>query len=244
MIFNNEMLSKKIIPIINYLKNAPLTLKKKMPDMIKRLQSQGNQEAEGTGNKVTNHEAAFGSVLEEFGFNWIPKNKKNDHLKNLPKEGYYYIYQANGAQASIDFVVMFINNGIIQESYKIDCKYSTSEKIMLNDGWFEADVLYLITWTSKKEVKFLIGNGTLFTTEEENQFMREIRKKKTELNLGTKNIGNLNVYWRCANKYNIKGFTDDFIKHCINKTISSLQTEVSSEVLVVDQQVSEAIDGQ
>jgi hypothetical protein len=192
--------------------------------MIKRLQSQGKADSEGTGNKVTNHEAAFGSVLEEFGFVWIPKNKKHDHLKVLPKEGYYYIYQANGAQAAIDFVVMYIKDSIICESYKIDCKQSSSEKLMLNDGWFEADVLYVFTWTSNKEVKFFIGNGTLFTTEEERQFMREIRAKKDELNSGKKIIGKLNVYWRCANQYSIKGFTDNFIKNAVAQTIASLQS--------------------
>lgn len=222
------MLSRKFVPIINHLRNNPLLLKKKCPDTIVRLQSQGNPEAEGTGNKVTNHEAAFANKLEEYGFTFISKNKKNDHLNNLPNEGYYYIYQVNGAQASIDFEVMYINDGIIKESYKIDCKHSTSDKIMLNDGWFEEDVLYLMTWTSKKEVKFFIGNGTLFTTKEEQEFMREIRKKKADLNLGTKYIGNLNVYWRCANSYNLRKFTDEFINNSINKTISSLENEASS----------------
>ena len=224
------MLATKFIPVIKNLIESPEILKRPCPDVIKRLQSQGNAEAEGTGNKVTNHEAAFARVLEEFGFIWIPKNKKNDHLKILPKEGYYYIYQVNGAQASIDFEIIYILNGIIQSSFKIDCKQSTSQKLMLNDGWFENDVLYLFTWICKNEVKFFIGTGSTFTTEEENMSMREIRKKKDDLNSGIKNIGNLNVYWRCANQFSVKGFTDDFIKKGITKTLEwvSSQHELSS----------------
>ena len=224
------MLSKKFVPIIKHLTNNPLLLKKKCPDMIKLLQSQGNPEAEGTGNKVTNHEAAFATKLEEYGFTLLPKNKKNEHLLNLPTEGYYYIYQANGAQASIDFEVMYINDKIIKESYKVDCKHSTSQTLMLNDGWFEDDVLYVITWTSKKEVKFFIGNGSLLTTEEERKCMKEIRQKRAELNSVKMNTGKLIVRWRCANQYSMKEFTDKIINECNNKTISSLETVASSVV--------------
>jgi hypothetical protein len=219
------MLSGKFIPLINYLQRTPHALKKACPEMMKRLQSQGKLDSEGLGNKVTNHEAAFATVLEEYGFVWIPKNKKDDHLKILPKIGYYYIYQVNGSQASIDFEVMYIKDSTIIESYKIDCKHSTCEKLMLNDGWFEADVLYVFTWTSKKEVKFFIGYGTLFTSEEERQFMREIRAKKNELNSGKKVVGNLNVYWRCANQYSLKDF-----KATVEQTLVSLQSPSSSLV--------------
>jgi hypothetical protein len=212
------MLTSKFIPVIEHLQRTPLALKKACSEMMKRLQSQGKTESEGLGNKVTNHEAAFATVLEEFGFVWIPKNKKDDHLKVLPKDGYYYIYQVNGSQASIDFKIMYIKDSVICESYKIDCKHSTSEKLKLNDGWFEADVLYVITWTSKKTVQFFIGYGSLFTTEEENEFRRMIRLKQKELNSGVKKIGNLKVVWRCANEYSLKGF-----KATVAQTLVSLQ---------------------
>jgi len=218
----NKMLTTKFSQVVKHLGDDPFALKKPCPEMIKRLQSQGNAEAEGTGNKVTNHEAAFATVLEAFGFVWIPKAKKNDHLKALPQEGYYYIYQANGAQAAIDFVIMYIKDSIIVQSYKIDCKHSTTEKLMLNDGWFDDDVYYLITWTSKKLVKCFIGTGSMFTTEEERQFMREIRQKKAELNSGKKFVGNLNVYWRCANQYSMKDF-----KATVAQTLVSLQSPSS-----------------
>ena len=215
------MLSTKFIQVIKHLRDEPLALKKACPEMIKRLQSQGKTDSEGLGNKVTNHEAAFATVLETFGFVWIPKAKKNDHLKALPKEGYYYIYQVNGAQAAIDFEIMYIKDNTICESYKIDCKHSTNEKLMLNDGWFESDVYYLFTWTSKKTVKCFIGTGNLFTSEEERQFMREIREKKHTLNSGKKFVGNLNVYWRCANQYNMKDF-----KATVEQTLVSLQSSL------------------
>jgi hypothetical protein len=218
------MLATKFIPIIKHLVKEPDVLKKKCPEVMSRLQSQGKAESEGTGNKVTNHEAAFASVLEEFGFTWIPKKKKNDHLKALPNEGYYYIYQVNGTQASIDFEIMYILDSHIQSSFKIDCKNSTTPKLMLNDGWFENDILYLFTWECKKEVKFFIGIST-FTTEEENMRVREIRKIKDELNSGVKNVGDLNVYFRFANQYSLKKFTDDFIKAGITKTIDWISSQ-------------------
>ena len=221
------MLASKFIPLIEHLEKNPLTLKKVCPEMLKRLQKQGKVDSEGTGNKVTNHEAAFATVLEEFGFVWIPKNKKNDHLNVLPKEGYYYIYQVNGSQAAIDFGIMYIKDSAICETYKIDCKHSSSEKFMLNDGWFDADVLYVFTWTSKKEVKFFIGYGSMFVTDEENEFRRMIRLKQKELNSGIKKVGNLNLVWRCANQYNMKGF-----KATVAQTIVSLQSPSSSAVAV------------
>jgi hypothetical protein len=219
------MLATKFVQVIKHLRDEPLALKKSCPEMMKRLQSQGKTESEGLGNKVTNHEAAFATVLEAFGFVWIPKAKKNDHLMNLPKEGYYYIYQVNGAQAAIDFEIMYIKDNIIVQSYKIDCKHSTCEKLKLNDGWFEADILYVITWTSKKIVQFFIGYGSLFTTEEENEFRRMIRLKQKELNSGVKKVGNLKVIWRCANEYSLKGF-----KTTVEQTLASLQPSLAEAV--------------
>jgi hypothetical protein len=32
-----------------------------------------------------------------------------------------------------------LHDKIIKESYKVDCKHSTSQTLMLNDGWFEDD---------------------------------------------------------------------------------------------------------
>jgi len=212
------MLSAKFAPIIRRIIATPQILKLKCPEMEKRLQGQGKADSEGTGNKVTNHEAAFATVLEEFGFTWLPKNKKNDHLRDLPTEGFYYIYQANGSQAAVDFEVFRVADRQIKESYKIDCKHSNNEIAMLNDGWFDKDTLYVMTWTAKKVVKGLVAFGSTFTTKEDDKMYKETRRIIADLNSQPKKGANFSRYFRCANQFHLKTFTDDFIQSCTEAT--------------------------
>ena len=227
------MFIQKIQYILNEIHTSPLILKKKCPDMIEKLQSQGNEDSEGTGNKVNNHEAAFATFLEENGFIWLPKKKKNDHLKNLPREGLYYLYQVNGTQASIDFELLYIYNSKIQNSIQIDCKHSTSYKVMLNDGWFEKNVLYIMTYVLKKQIKTFIGVGNTFTSEEENVCRKEIRELMSKINSEKKNTGNLTIYCRCANQYSLKNFTDSFITKCKDTSMEWISSQPAEPLLLV-----------
>jgi hypothetical protein len=213
------MLAAKFSPVIKSIMANPLILKSVYPEVIKRLQTQGNADSQGTGNKVTPHEAAFAVLLETSGFTWIPKNKKNDHLKDLPVTGFYYIYQANGSQAAVDFEVFSVEASTITESYKIDCKQSNSETIMLNDGWFDKDTLYVMTWTSKKVIKNMVAFGDTFITKEDDEMYKDTRRIIAELNSKPKKGINFLRYFRCANQFGMKSFNDTFVQSCVAKSI-------------------------
>ena len=216
------MLAAKLIPVIKTIMTSPLVLKGSYPEVIQRLQTQGNAESQGTGNKVTPHEAAFAVLLESSGFTWIPKTKKNDHLKDLPNSGFYYIYQANGSQSAVDFAVFYVEGGAIVETCKIDCKHSSSEIIMLNDGWFEKDTLYVITWASKKTVKNMVAFGDTFITKEDDEMYKDTRRIIAELNSKPKKGINFSRYFRCANQFIMKTFDDAFVNGCVAKSIERL----------------------
>jgi hypothetical protein len=221
----NQMLSVKIRPMLEYILKNPQALKRKCPELILRLQSQGKEDTDGTGNKVTNHEAAFAQILNEFGFEWIPKKKKDDHLPTLPKEGHYYIYQANGTQQAIDFRLLYIANNTIKTSVDIDCKYTTNNKVFLNDGWFEKDIMYVMTWNSSKtDTHTFVGIGSSFTTPEEILAMEKHREQKKKLNECVKKVGNLYFYIRSANQFSLKGFTPEFTTTCMKNTIEWLSS--------------------
>jgi len=213
------MLSAKLVPIIRRVITNPQILKMKCPEMEKSLQSQGNMV-----NNNNSHEALFENLLKENGFNPIAIKKKNDYLKCLPAEGYYYIHQPNGSQAPPDFVILYINDNIVKESYKIDCKYSKSESIMLNDGWFHSDTLYVMTWTANKNVKGLIAFGDIFTTEQDYNEWQAFRLHSAEMNSRPREGRNYSGYSRNAGQYSLKhDFTDTNIQTYMNETINRLQ---------------------
>jgi hypothetical protein len=190
---------------------TPGLLKEKKPEILSKLQSQGNEASQGTGNKVTEQEAAFAAVLESQGFAFLPKQKKNQHLSTLPAEGLYYIYQANGSQASIDFQTLFIQASAVVATVSYDLKHTTSKSFYLNDGWFHKDVIYVVTWSPKKaEVKTFIGLGQDIPTAEETAFMAKLLELKHSTNETNKKVGSLRPYVRFANQYSCEKFTEDY----------------------------------
>jgi hypothetical protein len=206
--------------------------------MAAKLQSQGRSDTDGTGNKVTNHEAAFAAVLEQHGFTWIPKHKKDDHLASLPSEGLYYIYQVNGSQQAVDFQLMYVESHKIQQYVNIDCKYSSSATIMLNDGWFDKDIVYLVTWNpTKSTTKNFVGLVQHFTTEKDATLYAEVRKTIKQLNTSTEKGDCFKPYFRLASQYSVKAWDDSFIEknhqevlHWLqNASVVSLPTVASLE---------------
>lgn len=227
------MLRTNLITLIQQLYANPSVLTKKCPEMQKRLQSQGKEDSDGTGNKVTNQEAAFAQLLEDSGFTWIAKPKKDTWKEALMNQGLCFLYQLNGTQASVDFALMYVQDSKILEIFYVDLKYSTSTKIFLNDGWFEPNILYLFTWTERQAIRVFVGLAKDFTTDEEAEACAERRKINAELNSKQKIVGKFHLYNRCANTYNLKTFTKEFSEECRDKAITWIQTAVppSSDVL-------------
>jgi len=219
------MFASTVSKLFKHLLTDAQCLKQKVPAMAAKLQSQGRSDTDGTGNKVTNHEAAFAAVLEQHGFTWIPKHKKDDHLASLPSQGLYYIYQVNGSQQAVDFQLMYVESNKIQQYVNIDCKYSSSATIMLNDGWFDKDIVYLVTWNpTKSTTKNFVGLVQHFTTEKDATLYAEVRKTIKQLNTSTEKGDCFKPYFRLASQYSVKGWDDSFIEKNHQEVLRWLQS--------------------
>lgn len=209
--------------VLQLIYNNPKLLKKTDASMKTKLQAQGKEDSQGTGNQVTPQEVSFAMALEENGFKFISKAKKNDHISYIKKNnidnGHYYIYQVNGNQASIDFATLLIENKEIISQYNFDLKHTTSKTFYLNDGWFHKDIIYIVTWSPKKnEVKSFIGLGQQIPTKEEQEEMEELIEFKKK-NSDKKKVGSLFTYIRFANRYSCEKFDDAYTKDNFEKVI-------------------------
>lgn len=187
-------------------------LKQSDDRMRMKLRSQGKQGTQGTGNQVTDQETAFAVQAETRGFQFIPKEKKNDHVqyitKNALPDGHYYIYQVNGSQQSIDFGLLHVLNKTITDAIYFDLKHTLQQVFCLNDGWFEKDIIYVISWTHGGIDKTFIGLGQNIPTREESERMEALIQFKKQENSKNKKVGSLHITLRFANKYSCEGWND------------------------------------
>jgi hypothetical protein len=192
------------------------------PDLLKGtatekqlfLQTQGNTKAQGTGNKVTSHEACFAELLDQHGFVFITK-------KEIPVDISYYKYQPNGTQKSPDFEVY---DKELNKPIKFDLKHSNSKSFYFNDGWYEKGIVYIISWSmSKIRNKVLIGYGDDVPTDEENAEMERFVQFKKECNRQNKKVGSLRKFVRFANQYSCERFNEEYSAEKFNAVLKSLE---------------------
>jgi hypothetical protein len=167
-----------------------------------KLNESCNKDGQGSGNKATPHEINFAQELEKENFQFL--HKKFLHKKNINQcvDGFYYVYQINGTQKAPDFSILDIKNSSIISRLDFDLKHSNTSGIVLNDGWFCNDTVYIISYQSEKKYNILVGLGQDIPKEEEHNTMMEIRKIKEELNKKYKSKeNNLRVVFRFANHY-------------------------------------------
>lgn len=143
----------------------------------------------------------------------------------------YYIYQPNGSQQSIDFRVVEAG-----KTTDIDLKHTLTETFYLNDGWFQENVVYVITWGRRtsppharvvREAATFIGEGRTIPTEEESAFMMEMLAMKNKYNEDHRRVGNLSPYVRFANKYSCERFTPAFAETAYAAVVHSLSSSSS-----------------
>lgn len=208
--------------VLSTIHSTPQSLKEGTPIMKAILQSQGKAASQGTGNAVTAQEASFAAILETNGFKFLAKPKKDAHLKGIKygevSDGLYYIYQVNGNQQSIDFQAMLVQDKSIKTSINFDLKHTLNDILFLNDGWFHSNVVYVVSWTDGTADKTFIGLGQNIPTDEETEMMKLVVATKVKLNSEKKSTGNLMLYFRFANRYSCKRFTDVFTAECFSKT--------------------------
>ncbi len=171
------------------------------------LQRQGNLAAQGTGNKVTDQEACFGVEIEKKGFTFLPKGAP------APANGLYYQYQVNGSQQEGDFRLCEFKDGAMLYGHIFDLKHTNSKKFYFNDGWFQAGVIYVISWNAgtKKypNLKAHIALGQDVPSEAEKKFMAELQAFKRDKNTNTNRVDCLFPYVRFANQYSCENFGEE-----------------------------------
>lgn len=208
--------------ILNAISADPLLLKKSPSATVSFLQKQGNMASQGTGNKVTDQEASFADVAASHGFTFLPKGAP------APMNGLFYLYQLQGSQQEGDFGLREYKDGSIKSEVVLDLKHTNSKTFYLNDGWFQKDVLYVISWnagTVKKPIyRTHIARGQDIPSSEEQAFMDSLIAFKREKNTTTSKVGSLRPYIRFANQYSCERFTESVAAEHLATAVSLVKS--------------------
>jgi hypothetical protein len=188
-----------ITNFLQKLRTYPDLLEQEYPETIKFLHALTDKKGQGTGNMPTHQEACFAVEAQKHGFKFDAPTENGAFIK----------YQPNGTQKSIDFVLIEVVDGV-SRSVQFDLKHTNTKTFYWNDGWFENDVIYVVSYTQKKQNKIYIGYGEDTPTEQDKLDMAEIVEFKKKWNSENKNTGFLRKYLRFANQYSCDQFTDEF----------------------------------
>lgn len=194
-------MTRMILTFLQKLRTFPELLKKGYPSTIEFLHNLTGKNGQGSGNMPTNQEACFAFEALQHGFKF----------ENPTLDGGYIKYQPNGTQKSIDFVLIE-KVGELLNSVEVDLKHTNTKTFYWNDGWFEQNVVYIISYTVKGTDRIYIGYGEETPTEEDSLEMKELVEFKKKWNSEKKNTGFLKKYLRFANQYSCDQFTDEFSK--------------------------------
>lgn len=219
--FYEELFIQKCASLFQDLHTNPELLKTLCPEIKNHLHCQGNPKAQGSGNNVTDQEACFALELEKHGFKFLPKNAPNPMTLSL-----MYKYQISGSQLSGDFGLYAFYQGKIIREFIIDLKHTNSKTIMLNDGWFEENTIYVITWNAgtKKfpSVKTLIAFGQDIPSKEEQEYHDEIRTLRKQINAIKKSVGRYRSYLRGADSFLCDEFTYDITSKHLDSVLTAM----------------------
>lgn len=103
------------------------------------------------------------------------------------------------------------SNACMLWSIDIDMKQSNSCKIVMNDGWFNDDTIYILSYQIKHKPLIVIGFGQDIPSSREKEKWAQILKIKQDLNNCDKVVDSLQIYFRFANQYNCNKFTPEVI---------------------------------
>jgi len=215
------MYKSATMALLRAISSTPSRLKEQHPDMVAFLNAQGNPEAQGTGNKATDQEGAFAKLAQTHGFRFWPKGTPPP-----AEDGLYMCYQIQGTQKSGDFSLRKVIGGAVRADIVVDLKHTTSKSFYLNDGWFEDNVYYVISWNEGTKGKPLqrahIALGQDIPTEEERVFMRQLQAFKAQTNKDNKVVGSLRPYVRFANQYSCATFTREKESDCLLRVLANV----------------------
>ena len=197
------MFRKIVRSTFQTLATNPSILKRSLPSMTSFLQPHT-----GAVNKPTDQEASFADVIMDHGFRFMPKTDRVP-----PSDGLYYIYQLYGSQNNSDFSLREYEDGDVKAEVVVDLKHTRGKSFYLNDGWFQADVVYMVSWNEgtlkDPMLRTHIALGQDIPSVEERAFMKKLQAFKRNKNISTTKVGSLKPFIRFANKYSCERFTPE-----------------------------------
>lgn len=220
-----------LLSALSRMRSAPQVLEQKPVAMAAALQAYIGSDGQGTGNKVSEHEASIALVLEETGFMRAPRGT------TPTADGLWYWYQLQGSQQSGDFLVFEVKDGVKRAERILDAKHSNGVSIYLNDGTFEPGTIYIVSFTrcldrikgqrkKPREQVCFIGLGEDIFSEKDRGVMTAWRAVLRAMNTESTETDHLRVYARSANQYSCGRFTPEFAEECWRKTSVSLEPSV------------------
>lgn len=216
---------------LSHMRINPHVLEQKPAAMVAALQAYIGSDGQGTGNKVSEHEACIATVLEEMGFTRAPRGT------TPTTDGLWYWYQLQGSQQAGDFLIFEVKDGVKQAERILDAKHSNGVSIYLNDGTFEPGTIYIVSFTrcldrikgqrkKPREQVCFIGLGEDIFTDKDRDVMTAWRAALRAMNAAGADTDHLRVYARSANQYSCGRFTPEFAAGCWEKTSASLAPSV------------------
>lgn len=216
-----------LLSALAHMRTNPQVLEQKPYTMVAALQAYIGSDGQGTGNKVSEHEACIALVLEEKGFIRAPRGT------TPATDGLWYWYQLQGSQQAGDFLVFEVKDGVKRAERILDAKHSNGVSIYLNDGTFEPGTIYIVSFTrcldrikgqrkKPREQVCFIGLGEDIFTEKDREVMVAWRSALRAMNAAGADTDHLRVYARSANQYSCGRFTPEFAASCWEKTSASL----------------------
>lgn len=147
MLFNGHLIEliKNIHENPNLLKNISVCDSQDLKDLESKLKDYTNS------SKIQNQELLFCYHLEKYGFTFLHKSLvKNMDIIEKP-DGLYYVYQLNGTQSPPDISVFEIKDNQKINLIHFDLKETNGNGIVLNDGWFNENTIYILNFKKRKK---------------------------------------------------------------------------------------------
>jgi len=222
--------NSRITTLFQFINNNPARLEETTHKEVMKQLALSCGKGQGLGNKVSEHEGAFAIVLHEHG--WLP------YVEG--QSGFFYKYQANGTQQSIDFRLMEVVDGKMVNSIDTDLKHGgegAGASIFLNDGKFLDNVVYIISFTrlldavkgqrkKPRENVCVVSLGQDVMSDKDKSQLEKRFALLKQLNAEADDTEDLVLYIRNANQFKCRRFTSEFIADRMAKTLAWIEPSV------------------